>query len=29
MEVRAKALVGFEAEQRMKRVNLFDWLFAG
>jgi hypothetical protein len=29
LEVRAKALVGFEAEQRMKRVNLFDWLFAG
>ena len=29
LEVRARALVGFEAEQRMKRVNLFDWLFAG
>ena len=29
LEVRAKALVGFAAEQRMKRVSLFDWLFAG
>lgn len=29
VEVRAKALVGFEAEQRMRRVSLFDWLFAG
>jgi hypothetical protein len=28
LEVRAKALVGFEAEQRTKRVGLFDWLFA-
>src|SRR3981081_2643886 len=28
VEVRAKALVGFEAEQRTKRVGLFDWLFA-
>ena len=27
LEVRAKALVGFEAEQRTKRVGLFDWLF--
>jgi hypothetical protein len=29
LEVRAKALVGFEAEQRMTRASLFDWLFAG
>jgi hypothetical protein len=29
LEVRGKALVGFEAEQRMRRVGLFDWLFAG
>jgi anti-sigma factor RsiW len=30
LEVRAKALVGFEAEQRpeQRRVGLFDWLFA-
>src|SRR5882762_8633188 len=28
LEVRAKALVGFEAEQRTKRIGLFDWLFA-
>jgi len=28
LEVRAKALVGFEAEQRTRRVGLFDWLFA-
>ena len=28
LEVRAKALVGFEAEQRTKRLSLFDWLFA-
>ena len=28
MEVRAKALVGFEVEQRVPRVGLFDWLFA-
>jgi anti-sigma factor RsiW len=28
LEVRAKALVGFEAELRTKRVGLFDWLFA-
>jgi anti-sigma factor RsiW len=28
MEVRAKALVGFEAERRARRLGLFDWLFA-
>ena len=28
LEVRAKALVGFEVEQRAKRAGLFDWLFA-
>ena len=28
LEVRAKALVGFEVEQRAGRVGLFDWLFA-
>lgn len=28
LEVRAKALVGFEVEQRTARVGLFDWLFA-
>ena len=28
VEVRAKALVGFEVEQRAPRVGLFDWLFA-
>ena len=29
LEVRAKALVGFEVEQRARaRVGLFDWLFA-
>ena len=28
LEVRAKALVGFEVEQRTPRVGLFDWLFA-
>ena len=28
LEVRAKALVGFEVEQRAPRVGLFDWLFA-
>jgi hypothetical protein len=28
LEVRAKALVGFEAERRTRRVGLFDWLFA-
>jgi hypothetical protein len=28
LEVRAKALVGFEVEQRTTRVGLFDWLFA-
>jgi hypothetical protein len=28
LEVRAKALVGFEIEQRAGRVGLFDWLFA-
>jgi len=28
LEVRAKALVGFEVEQRTRRVGLFDWLFA-
>jgi len=28
VEVRAKALVGFEVEQRTPRVGLFDWLFA-
>lgn len=29
LEVRAKALVGFEAERRAPRAGLFDWLFAG
>jgi anti-sigma factor RsiW len=29
LEVRAKALVGFEVEARAKRVGLFDWLFTG
>ena len=28
LEARAKALVGFEVEQRAPRVGLFDWLFA-
>jgi anti-sigma factor RsiW len=28
LEVRAKALVGFEVAQRAPRVGLFDWLFA-
>jgi hypothetical protein len=28
LEVRAKALVGFEVEQRTRRLSLFDWLFA-
>ena len=28
LEVRAKSLVGFEAEQRAARVGLFGWLFA-
>ncbi len=28
LEVRAKALVGFEAERRVRRLGLFDWLFA-
>jgi hypothetical protein len=28
LEVRAKALVGFEVEQRLMRPGLFDWLFA-
>lgn len=28
LEVRAKALVGFEVERRAARVGLFDWLFA-
>ena len=28
LEVRAKALVGFEAERRTRRVGLLDWLFA-
>jgi anti-sigma factor RsiW len=28
LEVRAKALVGFEVEQQTARVGLFDWLFA-
>ena len=28
LEVRAKALVGFEVEQQAARVGLFDWLFA-
>jgi anti-sigma factor RsiW len=28
LEVRAKALVGFEVEQRAKRTGVFDWLFA-
>jgi hypothetical protein len=28
VEVRAKALVGFEVEQQAARVGLFDWLFA-
>ncbi len=29
LEVRAKALVGFEVERRGKRAGLLDWLFAG
>jgi anti-sigma factor RsiW len=29
LEVRAKALVGFEVERTAKRAGLFDWLFAG
>jgi anti-sigma factor RsiW len=29
LEVRAKALVGFEVEARAKRAGLFDWLFTG
>ena len=28
LEVQAKALVGFEVEQRAKRAGMFDWLFA-
>ena len=28
LEARAKALVGFEVDQRAARVGLFDWLFA-
>lgn len=28
LEVRAKALVGFEVEERIARPGLFDWLFA-
>src|SRR5512139_2384134 len=28
LELRAKALVGFEVEERAARVGLFDWLFA-
>ena len=28
LEVRAKALVGFEVEHRTPRVGLFDWLVA-
>jgi hypothetical protein len=28
LEVRAKALVGFEVERRAPRVGFFDWLFA-
>jgi len=28
LDVRAKALVGFEVEQRAKRTGMFDWLFA-
>ena len=28
LEVRAKALVGFEVEQRARRTGMFDWLFA-
>ena len=28
LEVRAKALVGFEVEKQAARVGLFDWLFA-
>ena len=28
LEVRAKALVGFEVERHAARVGLFDWLFA-
>ena len=28
VEVRAKALVSFEVEQRTRRAGLFDWLFA-
>jgi hypothetical protein len=29
LEVRAKALVGFEVERNARRAGLFDWLFAG
>ena len=29
MEVRAKALVGFEVEQETRRTGFFAWLFAG
>jgi len=29
LEVRAKALVGFEAERPVERAGLFDWLFHG
>jgi anti-sigma factor RsiW len=29
LEVRARALVGFEAERQSRRASLFDWLFAG
>lgn len=29
LEVRAKALVGFEVEARAKRAGLFGWLFTG
>jgi len=29
LEVRAKALVGFEAERRTRSAGLFDWLLAG
>ena len=28
LEVRAKALVGFQSERRVGRLGLFDWLFA-
>src|SRR5262245_14353928 len=28
LEVRAKALVGFEAERQVRRAGMFDWLFA-